>query len=135
MKLAVWLCSILLGCGVALAQEQSSGTVNSMSVDPQQNQKLSGSMGTETGQPNDVTPGSHQDKALGNPANSQISGQRSGATTDQRANKQNKTQNSKQVRGGSPSSNQKSASTNSGKAPRRTDNRDSSLEPSTTPHM
>jgi len=135
MKLAAVLCSVLLGCGMALAQEQSSsGTVNSLSVDPQQNQKLSGSMGTTTGQPNDVTPGSHRHNAQGNPSKSQISGQESGATKEQAASKQDRSGKNKQVRGGSPSSNQNSASTNSGKAPRRNDNRDSSLEPSTTPH-
>jgi len=134
MKLAAVLFSVLLGCGIMTAQEQSSGTVNSLSVDPQQNQKLSGSMGTETGQPNDVTPGSHRDKPLGNPSNAQISGQKSAATNEQGTHGKNKKASQKnQAPGGSPSTNQNSASTNSGKAPRRTDNRDSSLEPSPKP--
>jgi hypothetical protein len=134
MKLAAVLCTVVLGGGLVLAQEQSSGTVNSLSVDPQQNQKLSGSMGTETGQPNDVSRGADRNEQLGNPANGQISGQASGATKEQPAGKQDRSGKNKEVRGGSPSTNQNSASTNSGKAPRRTDNRDSSLEPSTTPH-
>ncbi len=65
MKLAAILFSVLLGCGVLLAQEQSSGTVNTLSTDPQQNQKLSGSMGTETGQPNDVSRGEDRNAAAG----------------------------------------------------------------------
>ena len=123
MKLVTVLCSVLLGCGMAVAQEQSSGTVNSMSVDPQQNQKLSGSMGTETGQPNDVSRGADRNQQMGNPSNRQISGQPS-----------TKASKNKQTRGGSPAANQNSASTNSGKAPRRTDNSDSSPAPSDRPH-
>ena len=123
MKLATILCSILRGCGMALAQEQSSGTVNSMSVDPQQNQKLSGSMGTETGQPNDVSRGADRNQQMANPSNRQISGQPG-----------SKASKSKQTPGGSPSANQNSASTNSGKAPRRTDNSDSTPDASSRPH-
>ncbi len=49
----------LLLCAPLLAQESSgSGPVNSLTVNPTQNQELTGTMGTETGQPNDVTPGS-----------------------------------------------------------------------------
>jgi hypothetical protein len=123
MKLAVLLCSVVLGCGVVLAQEQSSGTVNTLSVDPQQNQKLSGSMGTETGQPNDVSRGADRNAQVGNPSNRPIGGQ-SGSTTAK----------NKQTPGGSPSSNQKSASTNSRKAPRRTDNSDANAGQSSRPH-
>lgn len=122
MKLLALLCSVLLGCGIALAQEQSSGTVNTMSVDPEQNQKLSGSMGTETGQPNDVSRGADRNAELGNPSNRPISGQTSSGAAK-----------SNQTPGGSPSANQKSASTNSRKAPRRTDNSDSSAGTSSRP--
>jgi hypothetical protein len=126
MKLAAILFSFLLGCGVALAQEQSSGTVNSLSVDPQQNQKLSGSMGTETGQPNDVSRGEDRHQQLGNPSNRPISGQPSRRSTSSKP--------LKQVPGGSPSANQRSASTNSGKAPRRTDNSHLNPQISSRPH-
>src|SRR5579862_5937370 len=82
MKFTALLFSVLLGCGVVLAQGQSSGTVNSPSVDPEQNQKLSGSMGTETGQPNDVSRGEDHSQQLGNPSNRPISGQSSTATSN-----------------------------------------------------
>ncbi len=49
-------CWIMLS--TALPAQDVSGTVNSMSVDPTQNQKLTGTLATTTGQPNDVTPGS-----------------------------------------------------------------------------
>lgn len=124
MKLAALLCSILLGCGIVLAQEQSSGTVNSLSVDPQQNQKLSGSMGTETGQPNDVSRGADRNRDLGNPSNRPISGQVSSGPANAKPTPP----------GGSPSANQKSASTNSKKAPRQTDNSDSTAGTSSRPH-
>lgn len=48
---------LLAGC-VAWGQTGAGGTVNSQSTDPQQNQKMTGAMGTSNGQPNDVTPGS-----------------------------------------------------------------------------
>jgi hypothetical protein len=110
-----------------LAQEQSSGTVNTLSVDPEQNQKLSGSMGTETGQPNDVSRGARHEQT-GNPSNRPISGQSSSTTSN------GAKANSKQTPGGKPSANQNSASTNSGKAPRRTDNSSSSPQVSDRPH-
>jgi hypothetical protein len=40
------------------AQENSGGTINSLSADPRQNLELTHSTGTETGQPNDVVAGS-----------------------------------------------------------------------------
>lgn len=40
------------------AQENSGGTINSLSVDPRQNAELTNSTGTESGQPNDVVTGS-----------------------------------------------------------------------------
>ncbi len=71
----------VLGSGlllsVALAGGQNSnnsGTVNSMSTDPQQNQKATGTMGTTTGQPNDVTPGSSQNYSGGVPSTSTMTG-------------------------------------------------------------
>ena len=67
MKAIGIMAAILLGSCLSLAQNPNSGTVNSMSTDPEQNQKMTGSMGTTTGQPNDVTPGSGAATALGNP--------------------------------------------------------------------
>ncbi len=137
MKLAAVLFSVLLGCGMVLAQEQSSGTVNSLSVDPQQNQKLSGSMGTETGQPNDVSRGADRHQQLGNPSNRPISGQASSGTSNTKSTSKtstSKASNSNKAPGGSPASNQKSASTNSGKAPRRSDNSDSNPGTTSRPH-
>lgn len=119
MKLAALLCSLLLGCGMVVAQEQSSGTVNSLSVDPQQNQKLSGSMGTETGQPNDVSRGEDRHEQLGNPSNRPISGQVG-----------NEKSGAKKVPGGAPTANQNSSSTNSGKAKRRQDTTNNGSGPS-----
>ena len=43
-------------CGVVPAQQ--SGTVNSLSVNPRQNQELTNSTGTESGQPSDAVVGS-----------------------------------------------------------------------------
>jgi len=40
------------------AQENSGGTINTLSVNPRQNLELTNSTGTESGQPNDVVPGS-----------------------------------------------------------------------------
>ena len=119
MKAAAIVCSVVLGCGMVMAQEQSSGTVNTLSVDPEQNQRLSGQMGTTTGQPNDVSRGADRNSQLGNPSSRPISGQQSDKASQNQ-------QQSKHKTSGSPAANQKSASTNSGKAPRRTDNRDHS---------
>ena len=52
MSLAVL---IVLG-GTMLAQQ--SGTINTLSVNPRQNQELTNTTGTETGQPSDAVPGS-----------------------------------------------------------------------------
>lgn len=65
--LAVGILFTVCACG-SLVAAQSSGTVNPLSSDPQQNQKLSGNMGTTTGQPNSVTPGSRNNPDGGNPA-------------------------------------------------------------------
>ena len=58
MKLLINLTAagLLLG-GMALAQS-SSGTMNSLSTNPRQNQELTNSTGTESGQPSDAVPGS-----------------------------------------------------------------------------
>lgn len=69
-RLLTIACGTVLACclfaGVLLAQS-GGGTVNTVSDDPQQNQKLSGDMGTTTGQPNSVTPGSRNNPNGGNP--------------------------------------------------------------------
>jgi hypothetical protein len=82
----------------ALAQNPNGGTVNSMSTDPQQNQKMTGTMGTTTGQPNDVTPGSGAADALGNPTTRTMTGSDSNgnyhqtpAKNQQNSKKQEKT--------------------------------------------
>jgi len=58
MKHALRITAAVLGlmCGAALAQQ--SGTINTLSVNPRQNQELTNSTGTETGQPSDAVPGS-----------------------------------------------------------------------------
>lgn len=40
---------------------QAAGTINSLSVNPRQNQELTNSTGTESGQPNDAVPGSQSE--------------------------------------------------------------------------
>jgi hypothetical protein len=45
---------LLLLCGVALAQQ--SGTINTVTVNPRENQELTCSTGTESGQPSDTVP-------------------------------------------------------------------------------
>ncbi len=57
MKTLVMIAAtVLLAAGSALAQENSGGTINSLTVNPTENQELSGNVATTTGQPNDVTP-------------------------------------------------------------------------------
>jgi hypothetical protein len=51
--LAAW---IALSSGALMAQQ--GGTINTLSVNPRQNQELTNSTGTETGQPSDSVPGS-----------------------------------------------------------------------------
>jgi len=48
------LAGLILLCGAMLAQQ--SGTVNSLSVNPRQNQELTCSTGTASGQPSDAVP-------------------------------------------------------------------------------
>lgn len=53
-----WLAGLLLLSGMAVAQ---NGTINNMSVDPRQNQELTNSTGTETGQPSAAVVGSQNE--------------------------------------------------------------------------
>lgn len=108
------LAAVLFG-GIAVAQ---SGTVNSISNDPEQNQKLSGSMGTTSGTANDVTPGQDRDETLGNPGNAPISGQMS-----EQANRPDQGKQA-QATSGSPAPNQSSSSANSTSRPRGRDRND-----------
>jgi hypothetical protein len=103
--------SCLLAAGMAFAQSSSGGTVNQMSVDPEQNQRKTDNMGTTTGQPSDSTRGA---AAVGNPSNSQIDGQSSNGGSK-----------GAKAPGGSPAANQNSASTNSTSGMRRSDGTDS----------
>ena len=58
MKVLIALtAAVLLLSGMVLAQS-SSGTMNSLSTNPRQNQELTNSTGTESGQPTDAVPGS-----------------------------------------------------------------------------
>ena len=49
---------LLGGLTISSVAQDSSGTINTLSVNPRQNQELTNSTGTETGQPSDVVPGS-----------------------------------------------------------------------------
>jgi hypothetical protein len=49
---------LLGGMSIVAVAQDSSGTVNTLSVNPRQNQELTNTTGTETGQPSDVVPGS-----------------------------------------------------------------------------
>ena len=75
MKFVLSLLStmLLLSC-LAVTQSQSSGgTINSMTTDPRQNQELTNSTGTETGQPSDAVPGSEaQDNGLITPTTNMV---------------------------------------------------------------
>lgn len=48
--------AIALLSGISMAQQ--AGTINTLSVNPRQNQELTNSTGTETGQPSDAVSGS-----------------------------------------------------------------------------
>ena len=52
------LAAALLLSTLSLAQAQSSGTINTLTTNPRQNQELTNTTGTETGQPSDAVPGS-----------------------------------------------------------------------------
>ena len=57
MMKGIWIAvaSLLLLSGMGMAQ---NGTVNYLSVNPRQNQEMTNSTGTETGQPSPAVPGS-----------------------------------------------------------------------------
>ena len=69
-----FLSTMLLLSTLAVAQSQSSGgTINTMTMDPRQNQELTNSTGTETGQPSDAVPGSEaQDNGLITPTTNMV---------------------------------------------------------------
>ena len=69
-----FLSTMLLLSTLSLAQSQSSGgTINTMTTDPRQNQELTNSTGTETGQPSDAVPGSEaQDNGLITPTTNMV---------------------------------------------------------------
>ena len=54
--LQIVIAMLVLLCTVAVAQQ--SGTINTLTVNPRQNQELTNSTGTEPGQPSDAVPGS-----------------------------------------------------------------------------
>jgi hypothetical protein len=83
MKRSGIVLGVLLASWMVVAQNPNGGTVNSMSTDPQQNQKMTGSMGTTTGQPNDVTPGSNAATTVGNPSDRTMTGSDSNGTYQQ----------------------------------------------------
>src|SRR4051812_22498702 len=56
-----FLSTMLLLSTIALAQSQSGGTINTLTTNPRQNQELTNSTGTETGQPSDAVPGSEDE--------------------------------------------------------------------------
>ena len=55
-----FLSTMLLLSTLSLAQSQSSGTINTLTTNPRQNQELTNTTGTETGQPSDAVPGSEE---------------------------------------------------------------------------
>jgi len=117
MRMTGVFLSCLLAGGMAIAQSSSGGTVNQMSVDPEQNQRRTDNMGTTTGQSNSTTRGA---APVGNPSNSQIDGQPSNEGA-----KGAKSAKGNKAPGGSPAANQNSASTNSTGGMRRTEGNDS----------
>jgi hypothetical protein len=76
-------CGLMLSAVMISAQSGNSGTVNQMSNDPQQNQKATGTMGTTTGQPNDITPGSKNSPNGGVPSTTTMTGSGSNGNTQQ----------------------------------------------------
>ena len=65
MKTALRIAAAGMCLSLGVLWAQQSGTVNSLSVNPRQNEDLTNSTGTETGQPSDSVPGSEaQDNGL-----------------------------------------------------------------------
>ena len=72
--------TMCLSCGLLWAQ---NGTINSLSVNPRQNQDLTNSTGTETGQPSDAVPGSESQENGLVPVTGNMVGSGSNANTRQ----------------------------------------------------
>ncbi|HZP23231.1 MAG TPA: hypothetical protein VFB04_07280 [Terriglobales bacterium] len=85
MKNALRITAAVLGlmCGAVLAQQ--SGTINTLSVNPRQNQELTNSTGTETGQPTEAVPGSETEPNGLVPVTSNMVGSGSNGNMDQSA--------------------------------------------------
>ncbi len=66
------------------AQENSGGTINTLSVNPRQNLELTNSTGTETGQPSDAVPGSEGQENGLVPVTSNMEGSGSDGAMNQR---------------------------------------------------
>jgi hypothetical protein len=88
-KLLIATGGLILGATLTSAQNGNSGTVNQMSTDPQQNQKATGTMGTTTGQPNDVSPETRNNPNGGVPSTTTMTG--SGSNGDLRQSSPNGT--------------------------------------------
>jgi hypothetical protein len=67
----IGIATALVSCGVLWAQ---SGTVNTLSVNPRQNQEMTNSTGTESGQPTNDVPGSQNEPNGLIPVTSDMSG-------------------------------------------------------------
>jgi hypothetical protein len=75
MKFVLSLLStmLLLSCLAVTQSQSSSGTINTMTTNPRQNQELTNTTGTETGQPSDAVPGSEaQDNGLITPTTNMV---------------------------------------------------------------
>jgi hypothetical protein len=70
-------------CSVAVAQQ--SGTINTLTVNPRQNQELTNSTGTESGQPSDAVPGSSNEPNGLVPVTSNMVGSGSNGNMNQNA--------------------------------------------------
>lgn len=70
-----------LFCGAMLAQQ--SGTINTLSLNPRQNQELTNTTGTESGQPSDAVPGSENEPNGLVPATTNMAGSGSNGNTNQ----------------------------------------------------
>jgi len=65
MKNALRITVAVMCLSLGALWAQQSGTINGLSVNPRQNEELTNSTGTETGQPSDSVPGSeNQDNGL-----------------------------------------------------------------------
>jgi hypothetical protein len=71
-----------LGCGTMPAQQ--GGTINTLSVNPRENQELTNSTGTETGRPSEAVPGSEKEPNGLVPVTSDMVGSGSNGNTNQK---------------------------------------------------